>query len=80
MDYRTTHLTFRVSASSYVVNMAVKQNTMVFALQYPLAAQEVHEAFYIDDGLTGTDSIPEAIHLQKQLQELFCKGGFVLRK
>ena len=33
-----------------------------------------------DDGLTGADSIPEAIHLQKQLQELFHKGGFVLRK
>ena len=30
--------------------------------------------------LTGADSIPEAIHVQRQLQELFHKGGFVLRK
>ena len=31
-------------------------------------------------GLTGADSNPGAIHLQKQPQELFYKGGFVLRK
>ena len=75
-----TRLTFGVSASSYTANMAVRQNAMDFGIQYPLAAQKVYEAFYVDDGLTGADSIPEAIHLQKQLQELFHKGGFILRK
>ena len=75
-----TRLTLGVSASSFAVNMAVKQNAMDFALQYPLATQKVYEAFYVEDGLTGADSITEAIHLQKQLQELFHKGGFVLRK
>ena len=80
MDYRMTRLTFGVSASSYAANMAVRQNAMDFGIQYPLAAQKVYEAFYVDDGLTGADSIPEAIHLQKQLQELFQKGGFILRK
>ena len=37
MDYRMTRLTFGVSASSFEANMAVKQNAMDFALQYPLA-------------------------------------------
>ena len=80
MDYRMTYLTFDVSASSFAANMAVKQNAMDFALQYPLATQKVYKASYVDDGLTGANSIPEAIHLQKQLQELFHKGRFVLRK
>ena len=74
MDYRMTRQTFGVSASSYAANMAVRQNAMEFGIQYPLAAQKVYEAFYVDHGLTGADSIPEAIHLQKQLQELFHKG------
>ena len=52
--------------------MAVKQNA--FGIQYPLAAQKVYKSIYVDDGLTGAESIPEAIHLQKQLQELFYKG------
>ena len=33
----------------------------------------------MDDGLTGAKSIPEAIELQKELQEMFEKGGFLLR-
>ncbi len=80
MEYRMTRLTFGVSASSFAANMAVKQNALDFALQYPIATQKVHEAFYVDDGLTGADTIPEAIDLQGQLQESFFKGGFTLRK
>ena len=79
-EYRMTRLTFGVSASSFAANMAVKQNAMDFSLQYPMAVQRVYEAFYVDDGLTGADSIPETIHLQRQLQELFERGGFTLRK
>ena len=34
----------------------------------------------MDDGLTGADSKDEAIQLQNELQTLFGKGGFLLRK
>ena len=51
--------------------MAVKQNTTGFSLEFPTAAKAVNESFYVDDGLTGVDSIDEAIALQRQLQELF---------
>ena len=79
-DYRMTRVTFGVSASSFAANMAVKQNVLDFALQYPLAAKAVHESFYVDDGLTGADSIQEAIEMQTQLQALFSQAGFLLRK
>ena len=79
-DYRMTRVTFGVSASSFVANMAVKQNALDFALEYPQAVTAVEKSFYVDDGLTGADSIEEAIQLQKQLQELFSRGGFTLRK
>ena len=78
-DYRMTRVTFGVSASSFVANMAVKQNALDFALEYPQAVTAVEKS-YVDDGLTGADSIEEAIQLQKQLQELFSRGGFTLRK
>ena len=60
--------------------MSVKQNSVELASQYPLAAKAVKEDFYVDDGLTGADSVEEAIALQHQLQEMFQKGGFLLRK
>ena len=34
----------------------------------------------MDDGLTGGDSIQEVMELQRQLQELFAEGGFMLCK
>ncbi len=59
--------------------MAVKQNALDFALEYPQAAEVVKKCFYVD-GLTGADSVQEAIKLQGQLQDLFSKGGFLIRK
>ena len=79
-DFRMTRITFGVSASSFIANMCVKQNALDFSLQYPQAVSAVENSFYVDDGLTGADSIEEAILLHKQLQELFAQGGFLLRK
>ena len=80
LDYRMTRVTFGVSASSFAANMAVKQNAVDYAMEYPLAAKCVDISFYVDDGLIGADSVQEATELQRQLQDLFSRGGFLLRK
>ena len=69
-DYRITRVTFGVSASSFVAN---RQYALDFALQYPQAVTAVEKSFYVDDGLTGADSVKEALQLQKQLQELLSR-------
>ena len=79
-DFRMTRVTFGVSSSSFVANMAVKQNAADFAHEYPLAVKTVDKAFYVDDCLTGADSIEEGVELRCQLQALFSKGDFLLRK
>ena len=79
-DYRMTRATFGVSASSFAANMSVKQNALDFTLQYPLAAKIVEDSFYVDDTLTGADSIEEAVERQTQLQGLFSQAGFLLHK
>ena len=79
-EYRMTRLTFRVSASSFAANMAVKRNVVELEDEYPQAAKAVVESFYVDDGLVGAETIQEARKLCSQLQELFGNGGFVLRK
>ena len=60
--------------------MAVKQNAADFAHEYPMATKIVNEAFYVDDCLTGADSVEEGIELYRQLQALFAKADFLLRK
>ena len=79
-DYRMTRLTFGVSASSFAANMAVRKNAIQNERTHPRAAFAVQKSFYVDDGITGACSISEAIELQKELQQLFDKGGFLLRK
>ena len=59
--------------------MAVKQNALLHANTYPLATSVVPDDFYVDDGITGADSILKVVQLQQQLQELFAEGGFLLR-
>ena len=66
-DYRMTRLTFGVSLSSFAANMCVKQNSNDFEQSYPQAAKAVNDSFYVDDGLTGEDSVEGALALQKQL-------------
>ena len=79
-NYRMTRLTFGVSASSFAANMAVKQNAIDFTKEYPKAASIVPISFYVDDGLTDEGSDEKARKLQNQLQALFTRAGFLLRK
>lgn len=58
--------------------MVVKQEAILEQHHFPMVAWGVHTFFYIDDGLTGASLISEAVNLQKQLQELFEGGGFLL--
>ena len=75
-----TRLTFGISASSFAANVAMKQNALDYQKEYLQAVKAVLEPFYVDDTLTGADSIKDAIELQAHLQGLFNKGGFTLWK
>ena len=80
VDYRMTRLTFGVSASSLATNMAMKQNALENMDTHPHAVQAVLDSFYVDDRLTGANSTEEAVHLRRELQDLFALRGFVLHK
>ena len=47
--------------------------------EFRLATKVTQESFYVDDGLTGAN-IQKAIQLQEQLQNLFSRASFQLRK
>ena len=79
-DFRMTRVTFGVSASSFAANMSAKRNARDHTMEFPKAAKAVKTAFYVDDCLTGADSVEDATDLYHQLLDLFEKGGFLLRK
>ena len=65
-------------ASSFAANMAVKQNALDNAQMYPRAAQAVLDSFYVDDGLTGEESIQKRAY--KRSTSAIRSAGFTLRK
>ena len=73
-------VTFGLSASSFAANMSVKRNALDHKLEYPKAVDVGETSFYVDDCLTGAESVEEAMNLHQQLVTLFSKGGFLLRK
>ena len=74
-----TRVTFGIAASSFAANMSIKQNALDFAHEFPLAVKAVNESFYVNDCLTGADTVEEAIELQAQLRSPFSKDDFLLR-
>ena len=80
IDCRMKRVTFGISASSFAANMSVKQNAIDFAEKYPHAAVAVDKCLYVDDCLSGADTVEEAVKLQVELQSLFGEAKFLLRK
>lgn len=60
--------------------MSIKQNSIDFASEYPLAADVVSRSFYVDDCLSGADTPEKTIELHHQLMNCFERGNFLLRK
>lgn len=48
--------------------------------EYPIGALAVLNSFYVDDALTGADSLEEAITLRDQMIEILSKRKFELSK
>ena len=59
-------------------NMCIIQKALNLAHEFLPAAEAVQQSCYVDNGLTGADDLEGAIELQRELQGLFSKGGFLL--
>ena len=73
-------LTFVVSALSFAAKTALRQNALDNLETLPQAVQAALKYIYVDNGLMVANSVPEAIHLRREMQKLFVLGGFKLRK
>lgn len=80
VDMRMKRLTFGVTSSPFLATQTLRQNATDNKHQFPEAAEIVFQDFYVDDCLTGADTVEEAVHLSQQLCQLTAKGSMTLRK
>lgn len=79
-DWRMTRLTFGVKSSPYLATQVLRQLARDYREEFPRAASIVESCFYVDDCLTGAETIEDAVAIREELNALFSKACMKLRK
>ncbi|UYV83662.1 hypothetical protein LAZ67_23001961 [Cordylochernes scorpioides] len=80
VDYRLLTVTYGTSSAPFLAMRTLQQLAEDEGQNYPEASRVTLNDFYVDDLLTGAQTIAEAKELIDQLTDLMKKGGFHLRK
>ncbi|XP_066582127.1 uncharacterized protein [Prorops nasuta] len=73
-------VTFGISAAPFLAIRTLKQLADDEGNNFPVAAEVLKKDLYVDDLLTGADSIDEIVQLRDELIALLKMGGFRIRK
>ena len=80
-EFRMTVHLFGATSSpafaNYPLTMAANENEKDLGSE---AANFIRRDFYVDDGLTSVESVPDAVTLIKNTKEMCRRGGFKLHK
>ena len=79
-DYRMKRLTFGVTCSPYLATQVLRQLASDYRQEFPIAAQIIENSFYVDDCLTGSNTLEEALTVRENLNVVMKKGMMTLRK
>ncbi|UYV84739.1 hypothetical protein LAZ67_X003271 [Cordylochernes scorpioides] len=80
VDYRLLTVTYGTTLSPFLAMRTLQQLAEDEGQNYPEASRVTLNDFYVDDLLTGAQTIAETKELIDQLKDLMKKGGFHLRK
>lgn len=78
--FRLVRLTFGTACAPYLAVKSLQKLAEDEHLKFPVASHLTMNDFYMDDLLTGCDSIEEAINIYNEMNQLMNLGGFVLQK
>jgi hypothetical protein len=79
-EYKLCSLTYGYKCAPWLAMRTLKQLAIDDGHKHPAAAEVLKNEFYVDDLISGHNSIEEAKQLQKSLIELLRGGGMNLRK
>ncbi|XP_044749748.1 uncharacterized protein LOC123310348 [Coccinella septempunctata] len=79
-EYTLNTVTFGVTCSPFLANRTIKQLAVDEGCNFPLVVSILKDDIYIDDILSGSDSLENSRIIVEQLINIFNKAGFPLRK
>ncbi|GFS68225.1 integrase catalytic domain-containing protein [Trichonephila clavipes] len=78
--FELSTVTYGTTSAPFLATRTLKQLALDEAGNFPLGSSVVISDMYIDDVLTGAETLLEAKELKNQLINIFAKGGMVLHK
>lgn len=79
-DYELVTVTFGTACAPYQAVRTLHQVAYDEGYNFPLATDKVLSCFYMDDLMTGCDTVESGLEIYKQIKGLLGKGGFMLQK
>ncbi|KAL0822355.1 hypothetical protein ABMA28_004450 [Loxostege sticticalis] len=79
-EYRLCTVTFGVASSPFLALRTLRQLALDEAKSFPRASQVLLTSVFVDDVVSGADTLPEALALQRELTAICKAGTFELRK
>ncbi|XP_045458533.1 uncharacterized protein LOC123668885 [Melitaea cinxia] len=78
--FRLLTVTFGTASAPYLAIKALQQVAIDEGINYPLAAKVTLNDFYVDDLLSGCESVEQGLKLYNEMNAMLSKGGFKLHK
>ena len=79
-EYKLCTVTYGLGCAPYLALRCLRQLAIDEAESFPLASRTLLSDVYMDDILTGSSTVEEALALQRELDQLAKAGGFQLHK
>lgn len=80
MEYELNTVTYGLTCAPFLAIRTLRQLAIDEEAQGSLGARALQRDCYVDDIITGADTLSNALSMQSQLQEICTAGGFSLRK
>ncbi|XP_053968113.1 uncharacterized protein LOC128869560 [Anastrepha ludens] len=78
--YKLDTVTYGTKPAAFLAIRAMHQLAADESATYPIGAETVLRDFYVDDLITGGDSMAEVLNIKLQTTSLLTRGSFKLRK
>lgn len=79
-DYRLLRVTFGTASAPYLAVKTLQQLAENECRDNPIAAETIKNDFFMDDLMSGQDTIEQAIEVAKDINHVLQGGGFKLQK
>ncbi|XP_071056073.1 uncharacterized protein [Onthophagus taurus] len=79
-EYILNTVTYGVASAPFLALRTLVELSNIYCDQFPRASTVLKNNIYVDDIVTGAQSVQETLELQRELIDLLNRGGFKLRK